>query len=523
MSWWAPFAVRRWGRCAPEYHPPPMRRLLATLLILPILTIAGCGGGDDSSPLDAALRYLPKDASFAAALDTDPSGEQFKALGALLDKFPFGDQIKGSLLQQFEQSAGGVRYEQDVKPVLGNPLVVGAASGDAITGGSGAFVVAIQAKDEGALDDLIAKTKPKKTGEASGATLYSDGGSVFAVENDMVVFASDEAQLKKALERADGDSHFDENAFNDGLDGLPDSALARVYADVETLLKSDPASADALRVKWIAALRTLGLTVTAQDSSLDVDFRLRTDGDLGDADLPIAPGDDAPPVIKRQGEVGFGVRGLAHIVHFAESAGQSIDPAGFGDYAKAKTTIDKQLGVSLDDDLIGQLTGNVSASVALDGGFGVRADLEDARAFERTLAKVADVLPSFAEGAGFGTVTLSKPDAGNRFYELAKSGGGSVVFGVVGDVLVVASDRARAEDFASATPAEVAGASGSVVLGADAEQLVQSLIESFGPAFGIPDVGALGTGLLTRPLGELGGHASASPDELRGKFTLAIE
>ena len=52
----------------------------------------------------------------------------------------------------------------------------------------------------------------------------------------------------------------------------------------------------------------------------------------------------------------FGIRDLAQVVKFAENAGQAVDPAGFGDYAKAKETIDKQLGVSLDEDLIGQLT-----------------------------------------------------------------------------------------------------------------------------------------------------------------------
>ena len=165
------------------------------------------------------------------------------------------------------------------------------------------------------------------------------------------------------------------------------------------------------------------MTVVAKSDSIDVDFRVRTEGDLTDADLPIAPGDEAPDVIKREGEVGLGIRDLAHIVKFAESAGQAVDPAGFGDYAKAKATIDKQLGVSLDDDLIGQLTGDVSASISIDGKFGVRAELKDPQAFKRTLAKVADVLPSFAEGAGFGKVRLSKPKGSEDFYGLAQPDG----------------------------------------------------------------------------------------------------
>jgi hypothetical protein len=499
-----------------------MRRLASALLAAGLLAIAGCGGGDSGSPLDAALAYLPKDASFAMTFDTDVDGDQYEALGQLIKKFPFGEQIRGNMLQGLEQSSG-LDWDDDVKPVLGNPILLGATDPEAITGDTQEFLIAMQAEDEGALDDLIEKTKAKKVGEASGATLYREGDTAFAVEGDMVVFANDEAEVKRALERADGDDHFDEDSFNKAFDGLPDSAFARIYLDVEALLKSDPGSADARRVKWIAALRELGATVSARKDSIDVEFRVRTEGDLSDADLPIASGDEAPPVIRREGEIGIGIRDLAHIVHFGENGAQSIDPAGFGDYEQAKRTIDKQLGVSLDDDLVGQLTGNVSATIAVGGGFGVRADLKDPREFERTLAKVADVLPSFAEGAGFGRLRLSKPSGGRDFYELRRADGGRVVFGVVDDILVVASDRTRAAALAREDPSEVPGAKGSVTLSADSEQLVNSLLQQYGAAFGLNDLGALGTGLFTRPFGDLNGHMSADPDELRGKLTLAID
>ena len=271
------------------------------------------------------------------AIDTDLDGGQYEALQALLKKFPFGGQVQDSLRQQLEEGTN-VDFNDDVRPVLGNPFVVGAADVESFIADSGgsAFVAAIQAKDKDALDELIDKTKPKKTGEESGATLYEENGTVFAVEDDTVIFAGDRQQLTQALARADGDDHLDEDTFNEGLDGLPDSALARVYADVEALLKNDPDTADARKIKWIDALRTLGATVVARDDGIDVDFRLRTEGDLSDEDLPIAPGDEAPEVIKQDGEIGLGIRDLAHIVKFAENAGQAVDPAGFGDYAKAK-------------------------------------------------------------------------------------------------------------------------------------------------------------------------------------------
>ena len=502
-----------------------MRRLFATaFVLLAVLAAAGCGGSDDSgSALDSALAYLPKDTPLAIALDTDVEGDQYEAVGKLVDRFPFGDQATGNLLRQFEQSSGGISFDDDLKPVLGNPVVLGAPSVDAINATSNEFVLAGKAKDEGALEDLVDQLNPREIGEASGATLYQRGDSFFAVEGDMIAFAGDESQLKSALERADGDDHFDEDSFDQALEGLPDGALLRLYADLQAALENGPGSVDARKVKWIGALRTLGMTARAEDDRIDVDFRVRTEGDLSDEDLPIAPGDEAPPIIEREGEIGLGIRDLAHIVRFAENAGQAIDPAGFGDYARGKQTIDRQLGVSLDDDLIAQLTGNVSASVSPGGGFGVRSELKDPRAFERTLAKVADVLPSFAQGAGFGAVRLTKPSGGQDFYVLSKPRGGAVVFGVVGDVLVVASDARRARELAGAEPVDVPGASGSVVAGADAERLIRRLLERFGEAFGIPDLGALGTGILTRPLGDLSGSVSASTSELRGKLTLGFD
>jgi hypothetical protein len=500
-----------------------MRRFVSAIVAAGLLAMAGCGGGSDSgSALDSTLAFLPKDTTFAVAIDTNVDGDQYKALAKLLNRFPFGNQVRDNLLGQLEQSSGGISFNDDVKPVLGNPLVVGAVDPQALSGNSNAFIVALKAKDKGKLEHLIDKTKPRKAGEASGATLYRDNDTSLAVKDDMVVLANDEALLKQALERADGDDHFGEDAFDEGLNGLPDNALARVYTDVEALLKNDPGSADARRIRWIAALRELGLTVNARDDGLDVDFRVRTEGDLSDEDLPIASGDEAPPVIRRPGEIGLGIRDLAHVVHFGENAGQSVDPSGFGDYEQAKKTIDKQLGVSLDDDLIAQLTGNVSATVALDGGFGVRADLKDPKEFERTLTKIANVLPSFARGAGFGPVSLTKPRGERGFYSLKRADGSEVDFGVAGDVLVVASDARRAAQLASEQPVDVPGASGSVTMSADAEQLVNNLLKQFGAAFGLNDLGALGTGLFTRPLGDLNGHLSASPDELRGKFSLAV-
>jgi hypothetical protein len=504
-----------------------VRRLvsaLATLACAGALATAGCGGDDPGNPLDTALSYLPKDAPFAVALDSNISGSQYKALDRIVGKFPFGEQLKGQIVDSIEE--GGTSFEQDVRPMLGNPIVVGGPSAKSITDNADSgneFVAAVQVKDQEKLDALLKSEKAKERGERAGATLYNAGGDDewLAVEEDVLIAASSRSLLEDAVDRRDTDDHLTEEDFDKGLAGLPKSALARVYVDVRALLESDPDSADARRVKWVKALTTFGMTAVAKDDAIDVDLNLATDGDLTEADLPIAGGDEAPGVLKRPGEIGLGVRDLGQIVRFGEAAGQAVDPGGFGQYSAAKRQIEQQVNVNVDEDLLGQLKGDTAMSFSVNGKYGVRAELEDPAAFERTLAKVADLLPRFAEGAGAGDLALAKPRRGSDFYALANQSGESIVFGVVDDVFVLANEPVRAGRLASESPANVAGAKGSVTMGADAEQVARAFITQLGESQ--PGLGALGAGLFTRPLKDLSGAMSASPDGLRGSFELSVD
>ena len=86
------------------------------------------------------------------------------------------------------------------------------------------FVAALKAKDQDALDNLIDKTDPREVGEVAGATKYEDGGTSFAVKDDIVIFAGSSERLDQALERADGDDHLDEQTFDAALADLPQDA-----------------------------------------------------------------------------------------------------------------------------------------------------------------------------------------------------------------------------------------------------------------------------------------------------------
>ena len=129
---------------------PPARLLVLLVCLLAFAGFVGCGSDDAGGPLDGSLGYLPKDAPFAVAVDTDVGGDQYQALNALFKKFPLGDAVREIVLQALAKEATGVDLEKDVVPLLGNPFVVGAADASSFLSGAdgNGFVAAIQVSDE---------------------------------------------------------------------------------------------------------------------------------------------------------------------------------------------------------------------------------------------------------------------------------------------------------------------------------------------------------------------------------------
>ncbi len=267
----------------------------------------------------------------------------------------------------------------------------------------------------------------------------------------------------------------------------------------------------------MAALRTLGMTAVAKDDALELELNLRTEGeDLSDDSLPLAAGDEAPGVVRREGEFGFGLRDPSQLIAFFESAFQAIDPASYGDYETGKQAIAASYDIDLDEDVFDQMTGDLSVSVAVDGSFGARAEVTDPGAFARTIDRVAEALPELGAGLGVSAVRPA-----GRLYEAQLADGGRLAFGVSNEVFVVASTPARALALAEAEPSQVDGAQGSFVMTADAERVALQVIDALGSQLGV--AGLLGGGLFARPLDELNGSLETSTGGMRGSFSLTLD
>ncbi|MEA2437416.1 MAG: hypothetical protein QOF65_1972 [Thermoleophilaceae bacterium] len=468
--------------------------LLAALALL--ASLAGCGSKSSGSGLDTALDYVPKGAPFVIAIDTNPDGGQWQQVNHLIAKFPFGGQVKGQFKNAFN-ARSGIDYDKDIKPLLGNDLVV-AITGSSSSGGKTPYVLAWKVKDEAAAKRLI-QSRPT---------------NLAVVKDGVLVAAESKPALDTALNRAGGSDHMTEQDFTDALGGLPSDSLMRATGNFQALL-TGPQAAAARKVKWLNALRTFGVALRAEPDGIEYAFKLKTDsGSLSPNELPLAAGALSPPVVKRAGEIGFGIRNPAQIVTFAQQVAQITNPTGYGKYVRDKAKLSRQLGVDIDRDLIGQLTGNASISVGLSGAVALRADVRDPAAASKTLKKVAPRLVKIAKSRGK-TAALSAPKNGQGFYALAEPNGKKIAFGVVGKSFILATDAARAAQFAGESPSAVPGAKGSLVISSDARSLANAIAAQRGQG--------VAAQIVTGALGDLVGSVESETGAITGNLKLQIK
>jgi hypothetical protein len=502
------------ARIAAMLSPKPSNAIPA-LISAAALAFAGCGGDDEAaSPLDESLGYLSEDAGFAFVASTDL--DDYEDLRQILDKFPFAGRAEDLLEQSISQA--GVDFEQDVKPLLGNPVVIGTDDNASFvdSGSDTPFVLALETQDAGKLEDLATKDT-RDAGESEGYDIYQgqDDDTWLAIKDEVLVLSDTEETLKNALAQRGEDDRLTEDDVDSAFQDLPEDAPLKAYANVKALLAASPGSEKALEVEWVDHIETFGLAADASDDGIALDWSLRTDPEgLTDDDLPLASGAQAPQLLERDegsAEIALALRDPSQVVDFALATAKLVDPAGYAEFQSGKQQAGRRLGVDIDEDVLAQLTGDVSAVISVDGKFGVRAELEDPAAFERTLGKVVDRLPRLSDD-----IAIAK--AGGRFYTLSSDDGEQYALGVAEGALVVASDLPLASQVATRPLVDAEGQEGAFVGAADAEQVANAALARLAGG-----VQGLGGSLFTGPLGDLLTSASASTDGLTGRLELKIE
>ena len=298
-----------------------MRRRLsliaAVLTVIAGLVIAGCGSSSSStSPLQTSLSYFPKDSLFVMSLQTDPNSSAIQSAQALLHRFPavtFGESALIARLQQF-----GINYDTDIKPLFGNPAVIGV--GEPVPGA---------ARDRASSSRGSRRTRTRSTTSSRSSTcprarrsmdakVYGVSTAALAVDGSTLVLAASPTAIKSALDLHAHGGGLTPADQSKAMGNLPTDSLVSAFGDLTAVL-SQPSAAQAKKVPWVNALKGYGVAISANATGLTFQYRLDTSGQtLSESQLPIAPG-STPPSLAGSQPISVGVSDPSRIVKFIHS------------------------------------------------------------------------------------------------------------------------------------------------------------------------------------------------------------
>jgi hypothetical protein len=476
--------------------------ITASLLVVAALALAGCGSSSSSSPVGTSLSYFPKNSLFVMSIQTDPNSSAVQSMQSLLHRFPtvtFGEAALTARLEQL-----GINYSTDIRPLFGNPAVIGVTTPSA-SGARTSFLVAWVTKDAGTLGNLIKKLHFSSSQTVDGAKVYSVSTAALAVDGATLVLAASPQAIKTALDLHAHGGGLTTADQDQAMGSLPQDSLISAFGDLTAVLSS-PSAAKARQVPWVKALRGYGVSIGANATGLNFQYRLDTSGaSLTDSQLPIAPG-TTPPGLVGSLPISVGVKDPSGIAKFVVDAERLTSGAKYAGFLKRQAAAKAKTGVNLNS-LLALVTGD--AAVSSNGHVTmIRGQVSDPGAAKTDLAKLA----TYPKALSSGSVTVSR--AGS-FY-VYKEAAHRTTVGVAGSQLVigVGATPAQLGAFATAPATPAPGAQGSVAFKVALPSLLQLALKQ-APNKTVQT--------LLSSLGDLTGWLQASTSALTGSATLGIK
>ena len=481
------------------------------------MSIGASSCGDDGTTTtdpSKALAYMPAEPTLLAILDTDVDGDQVQGFEDTVGEGTPADDVEDLIERTLEGSP--LSYEDDIRPLLGGPLVAAMDEPSARTGDAGDVVAALVVDDE----DKARETLEKVPG-AESITYINDG---------VLVAADRPESLALARGREEAGEGLDPGAVTAAMSGLPDGALLKVYADLDDGVLQLPELAGVTRLPWFASLRTLGATVSFDDSRMLGDALLTTD-ETSAANLPLIPGtSEAPEIVSRDGWISGANLDQSRTTAFLLRTVRALFPDS--DFVRDVATVEREREIDFEREFLRQFNGPSQSLLNSDGRFAARSEVRDPQRLAATMEKIAPDLGRLVEdlqglqSTGLGALLLLAPDApaatsvlgsanvrveslGDDLYRmsgLVGPGPDEIVFGLVDDVFVVAEDEQAAQEIATEPAEPFDGPPGAAVVRASGVALQE----------GATDL--LGIGSPGRLASEVTGSLAAEEDGLRGRL-----
>jgi hypothetical protein len=223
-----------------------MRVIPAVLAAAALLAVlAGCG---ESGSAGGSSSAVPADVAAYVSVDTTFEGGQWRAVSELLTRFPDGEGELDELLD-----------EKELRDALGPEAV---------------FAVLPGTMGSEAEPPVVMLTQPDNL--AAFERLLEEGDAARAEMRGWQVVAEEEAVLDRYRQTLEGPSLEGSEAFAEAMEGLPEDALARIYADGDALVELAPAHSGAqspLGLLEGGTRGSIGAVIHAEDEGVRVEGR----------------------------------------------------------------------------------------------------------------------------------------------------------------------------------------------------------------------------------------------------------
>ena len=262
--------------------------------------LACCGTAESKRAVDArteVVRFYGVDAPAVAMLGNEPA-DDLASLDRAAAGLPAWSQLRAALLGPLRNAGIGapelarlMRPHEEIEGVSAASLAVGIPGTGPLS--PRRLLVVLVSDQTDLLDQLLGRSVAEGTIRRAGtlhdAKLYSGDSGAYAARDGVLVAAADRTTVRAALRRRDGDSdaQLDEDVVKGVLGELRIDGPLDVYANVDSVIESDPGlAAIAAGTPWLRALRQGALTARPTGAALRLEVAVRTRGDLPESELP---------------------------------------------------------------------------------------------------------------------------------------------------------------------------------------------------------------------------------------------
>ena len=383
----------------------------------------------ESPASDDAIKLVPEDSKLYGNVFLDPSNDQKKAIESIIQSTPFEEpeRVEDKLSELFDEllKDSGCKFEDDIKPLLGNQVAVFAT--DFSEDAEGALLVATTDED-GALAAF--EKCAEELWEELEETTYKDydygvsddDGAVGTVNGYLVV--GTEGGFKAVVDTAEGGPTLQDNGeFRAARARHSDDNIAFVYLDLEGLLQSMQASGEVGSTE-AAALQSfygaggvapLTFSLEAESKAVVIEYaaelpregQAATFSELVEASIE----SDVVPTLPGASWGAIGIGSLGDYINtFLDFAVQSGVPGG---RESIEAEFQKETGLSLTNDLLSWM-GDAGLFIQGTGpptlSGGLVLETSDEAASARAIGVLEDFIRTEAKKSGDKDLVLSEPN-----------------------------------------------------------------------------------------------------------------